>query len=813
MTFTTRAAVAFVLISTCISALAPADPAPNSWSATGSLPSPHDGHTLSLLDSGDVLAAGGCPDFFCNMPSRAAATYDAATGLWTATGDMVGNRTSHAASVLASGKVLVSGGCVNTAGCAAIASAELYDPGARTWSGTGAMANARRSHTSSRLPDGRVLVTGGIGTCNSQICIVLANAELYDPQSGMWSGAASMPGPRVGHVATLLPDGRVLVVGGCSTTGLPCNVQPSLVYDPTLNSWSNTGAMVAPRTQAAATLLPDGRVVVTGGVNSGSFAEQSVESYDSTSNTWAPAGTLTQGRFGATASLLASGQILVAGGGTASAEIYDPATAHSTPTASMTVSREGFAAVTLATGDVLAAGGVNSADQVLASSELYHPGAGPLASLNTGTLDFGLVEIGTTSAPMFVTVTNSGTTVLVINGLALTGFAQHEYVALPLCPGGAVAPGASCRILVRFRPLGLRDRNATLAIEDNAPDSPQQVALTGFGYAIAPDQWAPGGNMSRGRSEHTATVLPDATVLVAGGSAGPSADTFDPAASAWQATGAMTAPRHGHTATALLDGRVLLAGGGNASAELYDPASRHWSATGAMADARRDAAAARLPDGSVIVTGGCGGNACTAAERYDPAQGTWSAAAPMHVARVGHTATMLADGRVLVAGGHSAGAEIYDAATGMWSATGSMHVSRTSHTATLLADGRVLVAGGCNGDPCKSTEIYDPAGGNWTTAAHMQRGHVRQAAVALADGRVLVSGGTYFCDSEFGFCFTTDLAEIYAPATNTWARTGKLIVAREEHTATLLPDGRVLATGGVSDTHLAPYNSTEIYTP
>jgi N-acetylneuraminic acid mutarotase len=142
-----------------------------------------------------------------------------------------------------------------------------------------------------------------------------------------------------------------------------------------------------------------------------------------------------------------------------------------------------------------------------------------------------------------------------------------------------------------------------------------------------------------------------------------------------------------------------------------------------------------------------------------------------------------------------------------------MRQSRSSHAATRLADGRVLVTGGCADDPCRSAEIYDPATNRWTPAATMTRGHVRHAAAALADGRVLVSGGTYFCDPEFGFCFTTDQAEIYSPATNQWTRTGKLIVARELHTATLLPDGRVLVTGGVSDTHVAAYDTTEIFTP
>jgi hypothetical protein len=185
----------------------------------------------------------------------------------------------------------------------------------------------------------------------------------------------------------------------------------------------------------------------------------------------------------------------------------------------------------------------------------------------------------------------------------------------------------------------------------------------------------------------------------------------------------------------------------------------------------------------------------------------------MNVARVGATATTLANGQVLVAGGGSETAELYDAATNTWALTDSMRESRRSHTATLLVSGRVLVAGGCDGGPCKLTEQYDPARARWLPSPSLVRAKVRQSAAVLADGRVLAEGGTYFCDPEFGFCFTTNDAEIYSPATNRWERSGKMIIPRERHTSTLLPDGRVLVTGGDNDTHVTPFNSTEIFMP
>ncbi|MDO8485346.1 MAG: kelch repeat-containing protein, partial [Candidatus Limnocylindrales bacterium] len=170
-----------------------------------------------------------------------------------------------------------------------------------------------------------------------------------------------------------------------------------------------------------------------------------------------------------------------------------------------------------------------------------------------------------------------------------------------------------------------------------------------------------------------------------------------------------------HTATLLSDGKVLVAGGVindrfdgwvSASAELYDPGSGSWTATTDMIEARWSHTATLLPDGRVLVTGSYinSGESRASAELYDPNSGSWTATRNMGEGRGGHTATMLPDGRVLVAGGYSgyngysmdslASAELYDAGSGSWTATGDMAEARDGHTATLLPDGRVLVAGG-----------------------------------------------------------------------------------------------------------------------
>ena len=331
--------------------------------------------------------------------------------------------------------------------------------------------------------------------------------------------------------------------------------------------------------------------------------------------------------------------------------------------------------------------------------------------------------------------------------------------------------------------------------------------------------WNVISSLQTARSLHTATLLPNGKVLVSGGWASNpgggevlrSAELYDPASDAWSAAGLLAAGRYSHTATLLPNGKVLVAGGYAypgylASNELYDPASNSWSAAGALQTGRYSHSATLLPNGKVLVAGG-DGSGDNLAELYDPASDAWSSAGALTSARERHTATLLPNGKVMVAGGNrvAASAELYDPTSDAWSVAGALAAERHSHTATLLADGKVLVAGGYGSEgDFSSTELYDPASNSWSSAGSLITARYSHTATLLPNGKVLVAGG----DGRGG-----NLAELYDPITSAWSAEGPLHTGRLLHTATLLPNGKVLVAGGGSSGGGGSLASAELYDP
>ncbi|KAB0686463.1 hypothetical protein F7R13_00460 [Burkholderia territorii] len=328
---------------------------------------------------------------------------------------------------------------------------------------TGNMATARAEYSATLLPNGKVLVVGGADGLDGK-----SSAELYDPITGEWLITGSLATPRHTHTATLLPNGKVLVTGGADKFDGKSSAE---LYDPITGTWSATGSMAVPRYYHSATLLPNGKVLVAGGFSMITSLSASAELYDPSTGMWSAAGNMTSARGNHTATLLADGKVLVAGGSLVdrnSAELYDPNTGIWSATGRMGAARLAHTAAVLPGGKVLVTGGRNQQGAAESSAELYDPGTG---------------------------------------------------------------------------------------------------------------MWSATGSMAESRYDHSVTLLPSGKVLVAGGVDGTangrsSAELYDPGTGTWSATGGMASPRYNHTATLLHDGKVLVAAGGNgnnlSSAELYE---------------------------------------------------------------------------------------------------------------------------------------------------------------------------------------------------------------------------------------------------
>jgi hypothetical protein len=277
-------------------------------------------------------------------------------------------------------------------------------------------------------------------------------------------------------------------------------------------------------------------------------------------------------------------------------------------------------------------------------------------------------------------------------------------------------------------------------------------------------------------------------------------------------TGNMTTSRGAHAATLLFNGKVLIAGGqqgsaGLANAELYDPATGTFIPTGNMATARVMGSATLLADGRVLIVGGTG-NTPTTAELYDPSTETFTATGGMITAN--GIATLLGNGKVLITGNT---AQLYDPATATFSPTGAYAGAFPyPETATVLQDGRVLIVGNADNSSgyIEHEELYDPVTGTFKLTGKMHTvgfgsdiwaGHT---ATLLPNGKVLLAGGT---SEDFGYF---RIAELYDPSTDTFTATANMTIARAGHTATLLPDGTVLLAGGQ---YIGSIISAELYNP
>jgi hypothetical protein len=347
-------------------------------------------------------------------------------------------------------------------------------------------------------------------------------------------------------------------------------------------------------------------------------------------------------------------------------------------------------------------------------------------------------------------------------------------------------------------------------------------------HAAAPSATAlgtltPGPAMLEPRSGHSATLLPDGKVLIAGGMRRnqdfyKSSELYDPATRKFSRSGDMTMARVGQAAVLLPSGKVLIAGGwigrgGTDTAEIYDPTTQKFAPIGKMTTRRGNPSATLLADGDVLIVGGGDHDSpggISSAEVFHSAALSFQSVGPMHSARISHTATLLKDGRVLIAGGRgealAAAAEIYDPKTRKFTETGRLITPRYKHTAGLLPDGRVLIAGGSDErdwtGKLSSTEIYDSASGKFSGGAPLNdaRFKLPETSVALNGGAVLIAGG----GRE---------VEIFDPASGRFqVAGGQMRDSRHFMTETKLKDGSVLLAGGYPNNDLAT-SETWVFRP
>ncbi len=708
-----RSAIASVLM---LAIILPSVAIALSANPTGSLARARSIATTAVLSDGRVMIAGGL-----SIPSTTASIeiYDSATGTFSGDGVLALSepRSGAMGVALPTGQILIAAGREDNGSGSSLRSAELFDPVTQQSSSTGMLGTRRENATATLLADGRVLIVGGFdngdggGPDGDPGSGALSSAEIYSPLSGMFSPTGSMSTQRERANAVLLADGRVLVVGGhnfFSGSELPT----SEIYDPATGQFSQTATMPGGgRTGATTTLLTNGKVLVAGGYNGNTYLSSAVL-YNPLNNSYSSTGSMSTARTNAGAILLPGKKVLLVGGNsgrfsaTSSIEIYDHETGIFTSEGNLGTARASAAVTILPNGRILIAGG-----------DVPPPDQ------------------------------NHGGTIL-----ASAEILDQPLETNPRMAASLTTPrvGAISSILKDGRILSAGGRNGNTVLAS------AEVFDNFFSTATA------AGPLAVARESASSALLPDGSVIVIGGQNGSgaplaSAERFNPQTSSFTTvSGSLWQARYSAGSALLPNGHLLVVGGRNASgplasAETFDGHTGRFRTTASMAMARSEASTVLLADGSVLVAGGRGPSGVLAtAERYDPMTRAFtSTTGGLSTPRRGAMTALLPNGKVLIAGGLNAAsaalasAELFDPQTGLFTATGSMAAPRADAAIVVMPDGTVLLAGGsgASATPLATTEIYDPARGVFAASQTLSVARSRPLVALTSLRSVWIAGG------------------------------------------------------------------------
>jgi len=856
------------------------NPVTELFGSTGSMGAPRAIFTATLLNSGFVLVTGGVDSTLNSQAS--AEIYNPSTGTFAAVGSLNSPRSFFTTTLLNNGTVLAAGGL--DASGNVLGSTELYDPVTASFSLTSTFVTPRYTDTAVLLNNGNVLAVGGLDSNFNR----LASAELYSPSTqtpaGLVSIAVSPLSPTVANgssqsflatgifsdsstqtlasVTWSSSDSTVVTVSNDSSNhGVAFGVAPGSA---TINACTGSICGITTVTEASSlvsiTLSSQSLTMPLGTTEqftaTGTYSDGSIQDLTSTA-TWTSSS--------ASATVSSTGMVTGVSLGTSSIQVTSGSISAS---ATVTISAPALVALVLSPSNATIAYGASQQYQVIGT---YTDGStNNLTSLmswfavpsETASVSSAGLATGVGAGTASITVTNG--TLFAVGSITVQPQGPPSLVRLVVSPNEASIPIGSVEQFIATGEYSDGSTQDLTSIVTWTSSSRGVASVNAFGVAAAASLGsstltATSGSLTvsatifvttstlvlnTSRYQHSATLLNNGSVLIAGGVSCPSAgscmymnsaELYNPNTGTISYTGSLGTAR---TAPAVLldNGKVLIAGGYNcdangncaslSSAEIYDPSTSSFSSAGNMTIARYGHTMTLLTNGRVLIAGGetCSSStSCTAlntAELYDPLVGSFTPTVPLHAARFNASAVRLNSGLVMIVGGfngstYPAAAELYDPVAASFTLAGNLNTPRANATATLFENGGamvLIVAGGstCNspGCPTATTELYDNGSFYQLGVYNMTVPRFNQSATLLTNGQVFLAGGFDSCASS---CVSDATTEIVNPVGYTFTTSQALTTGRSGHTATLLTDGSVLLIGGINNG--ATLATTDLYQP